>query len=137
MAGRIEDTEVYKRACVLSDEVYVAVVRLPILARNTVGTQLIRSIDSVGANLVEGDGKGPGADAIRFFRIARGSCREARHWIDRAVRRQLIDSTTGEKWLSETGEIVAMIHGLIRFRQANPMQARENLAEYDPFTISE
>lgn len=137
MAQRMEDTELYQRACCLSDEVYLAVVRWPSFARNTVGAQFVGSLDSVGANLVEGDGKGPGADAIRFFRIARGSCREMRYWIQRAMARRLIDAKTGERWLAEASQVVGMIHGLIRYRQAHPMQAREVSADYDAFANEE
>jgi hypothetical protein len=39
---------VYRYAVELADEIYMAVEHWPILARTTIGTQLIRSIDSVG-----------------------------------------------------------------------------------------
>jgi four helix bundle protein len=56
----MEETEVCIRASALSDEIYKSVVRWPAVARQTIGIQLINSIDSVGANLIEGDGRGPG-----------------------------------------------------------------------------
>jgi four helix bundle protein len=129
----MEDTELYRRACLLSDEVYLTTVRWPSFTRETVGTQFVKSLDSVGANLVEGDGKGPGADAIRFFRIARGSCREMRYWIERSTARRLIDAATGKQWLAEASQVVGMIHGLIRYRQSNSLQTRELPADYDVF----
>lgn len=67
----MEDTDVYARASSLSDIIYLSVVGWPFLAPRTFGAQRIDSIDSVGANLVEGDGRGPGLEVFRFFRIAR------------------------------------------------------------------
>ena len=60
-----------------------------------------------------------------------------RHWVARSTARCVIDSGTGERWLAEASCIVGMIHGLIRHRQANPMQARETPKEYDAFSEEE
>ncbi len=48
------------------------------LARDTVGKQIIRSADSIGANIAEGSGRGAYQDNRRFVRIARGSLYETR-----------------------------------------------------------
>lgn len=132
--GRMEDMEVYIRASRFSDEVYLVVARWPAFARGTFGGQLVRSLDSVGANLVEGDGRGIGADALRFFRIARGSCREMRHWIYRAQARRLIDDACAKAWIDEATEMVKMIQGLIRYRQERASTVQESSPTYDdPF----
>lgn len=134
MKGRMEDTDLYLRACRFSDEVYEAVRAWPAFPRETFGGQLVRSLDSVAANLVEGDGRGLGLDAIRFFRISRGSCREMRHWIARAKARKLIDEERANVWLGEATELVKMIQGLIRYRQDHQSQVRESFTSYDdPF----
>jgi four helix bundle protein len=61
-------------------------------ARDTVGKQLARAADSIGANIAEGAGRGTPMDNKRFVRIARGSLIETRYWLRRAFRRTLITS---------------------------------------------
>ena len=85
-----ENLEIYKLAEQLADEVWEIVIKWNVMARDTVGKQLVRSADSVGANIAEGSGRGSEQDYRRFIRIARGSLNETRHWLRRAFRRKLL-----------------------------------------------
>ena len=89
----IERMEIFKRYVDISDEIWQLCTNWSAFAQRTVGEQLCRAIDSVGANLVEGDGRYSKADALRFFIIARGSAREALYWLTRAEARGLLDLT--------------------------------------------
>ena len=85
-----ENLEVYRLSERLADSVWEIVVRWDHLARDTVGKQLIRAADSVGANIAEGCGRQSYNDNRRFVRIARGSLYEVQHWLRRAFRRRLL-----------------------------------------------
>lgn len=85
-----EELEVYRVAERLSDHVWKVVQAWDWLSKKTVGSQLIRSADSIGANIAEGTGRGSFADNKRFVRIARGSLYETRHWLRRAYQRKLL-----------------------------------------------
>jgi four helix bundle protein len=85
-----EKLAVYRLAESLADDVWNVVHKWPRLAQDTVGKQLIRACDSIGANIAEGSGKGSYADNRRFVRMARGSLYESRHWLRRAFRRNLL-----------------------------------------------
>src|SRR5438128_12365102 len=61
------------------------------LAKYTLGRQLIRAADSIGANIAEGTGRGTYQDNRRFVRTARGSLYETRHWLRRAYKRELLN----------------------------------------------
>jgi four helix bundle protein len=87
---RFQDLEVYQLSEELADTVWVIVLKWNILARDTVGKQLIRAADSVGANIAEGSGRDSPCDTRRFLRIARGSLFETQHWLRRAYRRKLL-----------------------------------------------
>jgi four helix bundle protein len=93
MASRsFEQLEVYQLSERVADDVWHLVLKWPRLAQDTVGKQLIRACDSIGANIAEGAGKGTYADNRRFVQVARGSLYEARHWLRRAFRRQLLST---------------------------------------------
>jgi four helix bundle protein len=91
MAGRsFEELRVYHLSEELADAVWDAAKRWDSLARDTVGKQVIRSADSIGANIAEGYGRGSYQDNRRFIRMARGSLYETRHWLRRCFRRGLL-----------------------------------------------
>jgi four helix bundle protein len=81
---------VYRLSEDIADLVWDLVHRWTNLAKDTVGKQLIRAADSVGANVAEGTGRGSYKDNRRYVRIARGSLYETSHWLRRAYRRNLL-----------------------------------------------
>lgn len=85
-----EKLEVYQLAQQLSDEIWKSVNHWHYFAKDTVGKQLVRSADSVGANIAEGAGRGSFGDNRRFVRIARGSLYETKYWLRRAHQRNLL-----------------------------------------------
>lgn len=74
----------------LANEIWKIVDGWDIFAKNTMGTQMVRSADSIGANIVEGVGRGSYQDNRRFIKIARGSLNETQHRLRRAYMRNLL-----------------------------------------------
>ena len=90
MAGQgFEKLRVYQLSERLADAVRPLVAGGRILGRDTVGKQLIRAADSIGANIAEGHGRGTYQGNRRFVRVARGSLYETSHWLRRAYRRAM------------------------------------------------
>jgi four helix bundle protein len=85
-----ETLAVYQLAERLADEVWTIVSKWAPLPSDTVGKQLIRAADSIGANIAEGVGRGSFPDNRRFVRIARGSLNETKYWLRRANKRGLL-----------------------------------------------
>ena len=85
-----EKLRVYQLSEKLADELWKTVTGWSYFARDTVGKQLIRAGDSIGANIAEGAGRGTFLDNRRFVRMARGSLNETKHWLRRAHKRSLL-----------------------------------------------
>jgi four helix bundle protein len=85
-----ENLRVYRLSEKLADQVWDIVTAWNYFARDTVGLQLVRSADSVGANIAEGEGGGRYLDNRRFVRMSRGSLNETKHWLRRAFKRRLL-----------------------------------------------
>jgi four helix bundle protein len=85
-----EKLEVYQLSEHLADGVWDVVAQWDSFAKDTVGKQIVRSADSVGANIAEGAGRGSHTDNKRFVRTARGSLYETQHFLRRAYRRKLL-----------------------------------------------
>ncbi|MBU7585625.1 MAG: four helix bundle protein [Nostoc sp. TH1S01] len=87
---RFQDLQVYQLSENLADEIWQIVNTWKPLAQDTVGKQIVRSADSIGANIAEGVGRGSYQENKRFVKIARGSLNETQHWLRRAYKRQLL-----------------------------------------------
>lgn len=85
-----ENLQVYKLAEKLADEIWDIVGDWKPFPRSTIGVQLVRAADSIGANIAEGTGRGSFPDNRRFVKMARGSLNETQHWLRRAYKRSLL-----------------------------------------------
>ncbi|MDQ3750906.1 MAG: four helix bundle protein [Acidobacteriota bacterium] len=85
-----ENLRVYQLSEDLADEIWKIVSGWNNFAKDTVGKQIVRSADSIGANIAEGEGRGTFQDNRRFIKIARGSLQETQHWLRRAFKRDLL-----------------------------------------------
>ncbi|MEO7414263.1 MAG: four helix bundle protein [Opitutaceae bacterium] len=86
----LDELRVYAMAEELADLVWDVVATWEPFAKTTVGHQLVRAADSVGANIAEGYGRASPADHQRFVRTARGSLYEVRHFLRRSDQRGLL-----------------------------------------------
>jgi four helix bundle protein len=85
-----ERLDVYRLSEKLSDAIWDLAEGWSVFARDTVGMQVVRASDSVGANIAEGTGRGTAKDNCRFIQIARGSLYETVHFLRRAFKRRLL-----------------------------------------------
>lgn len=109
-----EKLEVYQLAERLADLTWRIASHWDQMAKATLGGQLIRAADSVGANIAEGCGRGSYGDNRRFAKIARGSLYETKHWLRRAYSRDLLDAGQIEQLRSIIDELAPRLNAYIR-----------------------
>lgn len=109
-----ENLQVYRLSEELADQVWKVVVRWQNIARDTLGKQLVRAADSVGANIAEGSGRGTDAELRRFLRISRGSLYETKHWLRCAYRRKLLTEKQVDELLPILEELVLKLNAYLR-----------------------
>ncbi|MBA3355752.1 MAG: four helix bundle protein [Pyrinomonadaceae bacterium] len=109
-----EKLQVYKLSEKLSDRIWRIVIRWDFLAKDTVGKQLIRAADSIGANIAEGSGRGTDPDLRRFLRIARGSLYETQHWLRRSYKRKLLTEKEVNDLLPIIKELTPKLNAYLR-----------------------
>jgi four helix bundle protein len=77
-------------------------------------SQLRRAAYSVPANIAEGSSRGSKRDYLHFLYIARGSLAETQYFIHLARRLGYLEMTEAEKFIGQTKQTFACLHGLVQ-----------------------
>ena len=94
MVSKLKDLEVYKLSVETGNIIWDIVQNWNDLQRLTVGEQMIRAVDAVGANIAKAYGRQSNRDddkfreAKRYCYVASGELEEAIHWIRLASMRE-------------------------------------------------
>lgn len=108
-----ENLRAYKLTEELSDAIWEIAVKWSGFERDTVGKQIVRSADSIGANIAEGAGRYGTQDNKRFGYFARGSLNETKHWLRRAYKRNLLTADEIEKLKPVIDELAPKLNAYI------------------------
>jgi len=92
----LKDLKVYKKALKISDKGWSIYKSFNWQTKKIIGDQLIRAIDSIGANIAEGYGRYHYLDRTKFYYNARGSLLEVLHWVALLEKRGLVNKTACE-----------------------------------------
>jgi len=110
----IYEMDVYKLSEDLSDIIWYAFDEWSEKVRRTIGYQIIRSSDSIAANLAEGYGRYTPSDRKLFYRYARGSLEETKAWLRKLIRRKVISSDEVAKYTKIIDELGPKLNAFIR-----------------------
>jgi four helix bundle protein len=133
MATDFNNLRVLQAAEKMADEVWKLISIWEEFARDTLGKQLTRAIDSIGANIAESFGRYAYGEKLQFLYYARGSLFETKYWLNRAMKRSLLSSEKGVVFatqLSAIGmQLNAFANSLKIQRQANVTSAKSIVRE--------
>ena len=128
--SNFEKLEIYKLAEKLADKIWFIVEKWQYFEKDTVGKQMVRAADSVGANrratlrmfhplrnarVAEGNGRYSYKENQHFIRIARGSLNETRHWLRRAYTRNLLATKEIEELKPIIEDLTLKLNGYLRY----------------------
>ncbi|QTE34866.1 four helix bundle protein [Mucilaginibacter gossypii] len=85
-----EDLEAYRLADTFSDEIWFIVSEWDYFTKDTAGKQMVRSADSISANIAEGYGRYHYKENRNFCYFSRGSILETKGWLQKSKKRNLI-----------------------------------------------
>lgn len=110
----LEKLIIYQDAMDLGEEVWDLVAEWNSFEKQTVGRQIVRSADSISANIAEGHGRYQYGDRRQFSYYARGSLHETRTWMQKSANRLLIPQTKFELLDERTAKLGRMLTGYIK-----------------------
>lgn len=122
----LEKLEVYQLSETFSDTVWNIVMAWDNFRKDTIGKQIVRSADSISANIAEGYGRYYYKESKQFFFYSRGSIQETKSWLSKCKRRKIIDVSKAEELLSEAEKILAKMNGYIKFIAASPKHNKKD-----------
>ena len=109
--GRLE---IYQMSLELSASVWSIYSQLPKPLQFSIGDQVLRSIDSIGANIAEGYGRYHYKDSTKFYYNARGSLWESKHWFYLLFKRNLIAKEVFDENIALLDALGKKLNGFIR-----------------------
>lgn len=111
MAKVYEDLKVLQVAEGLADGVWQAVSKWKAFERDTVGKQLVRAVDSVGANIAEAFGRYHYGEKLQFLYYSRGSLFESKYWLNRTEKRGLLSVQELEQLIEQVDSLIKLLNG--------------------------
>ena len=111
---KLEEFETYNLAMKLGEVVHSEVIKWDYFEKDTIGKQLVRSADSVAANLSEGLGRFHYKERKNFTYYSRGFLFETKTWLTKAFNRKLIEEETFNQLIQEAEIIGIKINNYIK-----------------------
>lgn len=118
-AMKLEDLEVYQLAMEIGDDIWFSVIEWDNLAKYSIGQQIIKSSDSIAANISEGFGRFHYNDRKKFMYYSRGSLQETKTWLVKAKNRNLISEEFFNKEIQKIEQLGVKLNNFISSIIAN------------------
>jgi four helix bundle protein len=137
MVLKFEELEVLRAAESVADGIWRRVVQWKPFARDVVGGQLAKAVDSIGANIAEAYGRFHYGEKLQFLYYARGSLFETKYWLNRAQKRNLMPSVQVQEYVAQLTDLARQLNAFaadLKARrqgsQSQPKTVRESTTEY-------
>ncbi len=110
MSATFENLRILQLAEAIADAIWKQVTQWDEFARDVVGKQLARAVDSVGANIAESFGRFNFGEKLQFLYYARGSLFETKYWLNRACTRNLMTSSEAQGYADQLTDLARQLN---------------------------
>src|SRR5688572_1018173 len=110
MSATFEDLRVLKSAEEIADSLWKVVVQWDEFAKDVVGKQMARSVDSIGANIAESFGRFNFGEKLQFLYYSRGSIFETKYWLNRTRTRSLMKSEEVQEYVNRLTDLARQLN---------------------------
>lgn len=110
MATELEDLRILKTAENIADAIWKGVVQWDQFAKDVVGKQITRAVDSVGANIAESYGRFNYGEKLQFLYYSRGSLFETKYWLNRALTRELMPEDEVKSYAARLSDVARQLN---------------------------
>ncbi|HES59648.1 MAG: four helix bundle protein [Calditrichaceae bacterium] len=111
---KLEELQVYQISMEIGNKVWEIVKAWEHFEKRTLGDQIIRSADSIAANISEGYGRYHFKENKQFTYYARGSLYETITWLSKAKNRNLITTNVFEELKSQLETLNIKLNAYIK-----------------------
>jgi four helix bundle protein len=113
VATSLEELRVLQIAELVADKIWKQIALWKAFARDTVGSQLVRAADSIGANIAEAFGRFNYGEKVQFLYYARGSLFETKYWLNRAKVRDLLSLDLVQEFSGQLTDLARQINAFV------------------------
>ena len=110
---KLEELRIYNLADEISDEVWKIVDGWTFFQKDTIGKHLVRSADSISANIAEGYGRYFYKENRNFCYYSRGSLMETKNWLAKSCRREMISKEVHDQIVTRLEELHVSLNAYI------------------------
>lgn len=137
MSTELEDLKILQNAENIADAIWKHVVGWEEFAKDVVGKQMTRAVDSIGANIAESYGRFNFGEKLQFLYYSRGSLFETKYWLNRALARGLMQEDEVNTYAVRLSDVARQLNSFARNLKSQRLEnkpktksIRESNAEY-------
>jgi four helix bundle protein len=111
---KLEELQVYQLSMDIAEKMWDIVIKWDYFAKDVIGKQLMKAVDSVAANLSEGFGRYYYKENKQFCYYSRGSLSEIKTWLRKSFNRKLIEEKSYLEFANDLETIGIKLNNYIK-----------------------
>jgi four helix bundle protein len=111
---KLEELQVYSLSMEKAENIWTIVTGWDYFAKDTIGKQLVRAVDSIAANFSEGFGRYHYREKINFSYYSRGSLYETKTWLTKAHHRNLLNDEKFSSFINLIDDLGIKLNNYIK-----------------------